>query len=104
MYALAITSITHLLLGNYAAANAQTDEAVAMAEEKSAPFWKALGTTLQGCVLALTGNPSDAVHQITSGITAYRSTGATLGFADLAIISGESLCGPSPIRGCLALH
>ena len=28
---------------------------------------------------ALTGNASDAVHQITSGIAAYRSTGATLG-------------------------
>jgi len=77
MYALIITSITHLCLGNYAAATTQTDEAVAMAEEKSAPLWKAFGTTLQGCVLALTGNPSDAVHQITSGITAYRSTGST---------------------------
>ena len=49
-----------------------------MAEEKSAPLWKACGTTLQGCVLALTGNPSDAIHQIGSGITAYRSTGSTL--------------------------
>ena len=78
MYALAVTSITHLLLGNYAAANAQTDELVAMAEEKSAAFWKALGTTVQGCVLALTGKASDAVHQITSGIAAYRSTGATV--------------------------
>jgi predicted ATPase len=26
----------------------------------------------------ITGNPSDAVHQITSGIAAYRSTGSTL--------------------------
>ena len=39
MYALAVTSITHLLLGNYAAAYAQTDEAVAVAEEKGAPYW-----------------------------------------------------------------
>ena len=78
MFALAVTSLTHLLLGNYATATAQADELVAVAEEKSAPFWKALGTTLQGCVLALTGKASDAVHQITSGITAYRSTGATL--------------------------
>jgi predicted ATPase len=30
-------------------------------------------------VWALTGKASDAVHQITSGIAAYRSTGATLG-------------------------
>ena len=78
MYALAVTSVTHLLVGNYAAANAQTDELVAVADEKSALFWKALGRTVQGCVLALTGKASDAVHQITSGITACRSTGATV--------------------------
>ena len=71
-----------------------------MAEEKSAPFWKAFGTTLQGWVLAQPATPSDAVHQITSGITAYRSTGSTY-FAALAIIFGESLCGPLPIRRCL---
>ena len=41
-------------------------------------FWKAFGIALQGCVLALTGKPSDAVHLITSGTTALRSTGATL--------------------------
>ena len=33
---------------------------------------------LQGCVFALTGKASDAVQMITSGITALRSTGATL--------------------------
>ena len=32
----------------------------------------------QGCVSALTGKASDAVHKITSGIAACRSTGATL--------------------------
>ena len=32
----------------------------------------------QGCVLALTGKASDAVQMITSGITAWRSTGATV--------------------------
>ena len=36
MYALTITSMTHLFLGNYAAATAQTDELLAVAEEKSA--------------------------------------------------------------------
>ena len=79
MYALAMTSFVHLLLGNYAAVNAQVDELVTVAEEKSAPFWKAWGKLFQGHVSALTGNASDAVHQITSGIAAYRSTGATLG-------------------------
>jgi tetratricopeptide (TPR) repeat protein len=79
IYALAVTSVPQLLVGNYASANAQTDEAVAMAEEKSVMFWKAMGAIVQGCVLAATGKASDAVHQITSGLTAaYRSTGATV--------------------------
>ena len=54
------------------------DELVAVAEEKSAPLWKAWGRTAQGSVLAETGKASDAVDQITSGIAAYRSTGATV--------------------------
>jgi class 3 adenylate cyclase/predicted ATPase len=77
MYALTITFPTHLLLGNYATTNAQAVEAVAVAEEKSAPLWKAWGMTIQGCALALSGKASDAVDQIASGITALRSTGAT---------------------------
>jgi predicted ATPase len=79
MYALAMTSFVQLLLGNYAVVNAQADELVTVAEEKSAPFWKAWGQLFHGHVWALTGKASDAVHQITSGIAAYRSTGATLG-------------------------
>ena len=43
MPALAITSMTHILCGNYATAKAQADELVALADEKGAPFWKALG-------------------------------------------------------------
>ena len=49
-----------------------------MADEKGDVFWKAIGATVQGYVLALTGKASDAVHQITSGIAAFRSTGATV--------------------------
>ena len=58
----------------------------------------------QGCVLALTGKASDAIHPITSGITACRSTGATVWLPIVAIIFGESPCGPWPIRRRLALH
>ena len=81
MFALCITSFTHILCGNYAAANAQSDEVVALADEKGALFWKALGMLTQGCVLALTGKAADAVQMITSGITAWRSTGATMYYA-----------------------
>ena len=78
MYALATHRFTHILCGNYATANAQADELVALADEKGALFWKAYGMLSQGCVLALTGKASDAVQMITSGITALRSTGATM--------------------------
>jgi predicted ATPase len=78
MYALNRTTFTHIFCGNYGTANAQLDEVVALADEKGALYWKALGIALQGCVLALSGNASDAVHVIASGITALRSTGATI--------------------------
>jgi class 3 adenylate cyclase/predicted ATPase len=78
MYALFITSLyTHAPCGNYATANAQLDEVVALANEKGAVFMKAGGMCAQGCVLALTGKAADAVEMITAGISAWRSTGAT---------------------------
>jgi class 3 adenylate cyclase/predicted ATPase len=79
MFALVITSFyTHVPCGNYAAAMAQLDEAVALAGEKGALLWKALGISVQGSLFALTGKAPDAIQMITSGITASRSTGATL--------------------------
>jgi class 3 adenylate cyclase/predicted ATPase len=78
MYALVHASLTHIQCGDYPAASAEADELVALADEKGALFWKALGMSVQGCILALTGKAADAVHMITSGITALRSTGSTL--------------------------
>jgi hypothetical protein len=78
MYALNSISLTNVFCGNFATAAALGDELVALGDEKGVPFWKAFGMLDQGCVLALTGEASNAVHMIISGITAYRSTGATL--------------------------
>jgi class 3 adenylate cyclase/predicted ATPase len=79
MYALVNTSFyIHVICGNYATANMHLDELVTLADEKGAFFWKAIGMAQRGCVMALTGKASDAVHVLTSGITASRSTGATL--------------------------
>jgi hypothetical protein len=78
IYALTITSFTRGLCGNYATANVQLDEAIALADEKGALFWKATGMVLKGCALAVTGKTSHAVQMITSAVTAFRSTGATL--------------------------
>jgi predicted ATPase len=77
MHTATFASNTLIFCGNYAAANVVLDVFVALADEKSALFWKAAGMMLQGCVLALTDNASDAVRIITSAINAYRSTEAT---------------------------
>jgi class 3 adenylate cyclase/predicted ATPase len=78
MHALAMTGDIQALCGNYAAANAQADEVIALAEEKGSLFWKVYGKVQQGYVSTMTGDASDAVERITSGIAAWRSTGSTL--------------------------
>ena len=78
IYALSHASFTHIFCGNYAAVNAQLDEAVTLAAEKSALAWKAFGMMHQGLLLALTGQASNAAQIMTSGINAWRSTGSTL--------------------------
>ena len=77
MVALGYALPTHIYCGDYAAANAHADELVALADEKGAMLWKAAGMMNQGWVAALTGNASNAIQMITSGITAWRSTAAT---------------------------
>jgi predicted ATPase len=77
MFALNFTSVTQTQCGNYAVAKAQSTKAIALADEKSASLWNAFGILNQGCVLALTGKAADAVDVLTSGIAAWRLTGAT---------------------------
>ena len=78
MYALTYTSYINMQCGKYEAANALVDELVALAEEKEASYWNALGMIARGCLFVLAGRASDAIHMITSGFSALRSTGATL--------------------------
>jgi predicted ATPase len=78
MYALSFAAHSYAYCGNYAAAHAQVDELIALADEREAQYWKAIGTALRGCLFAVTGKASDAVQAILSGITSLRSTGATL--------------------------
>jgi hypothetical protein len=79
LYALTCTNLTLIACGNYEAVRAQSDEAIALADEKvGAPFWRAHATIELGCLLAFTGQAADAAHVITSGLGAYRSTGATM--------------------------
>jgi predicted ATPase len=78
MFALTHTALTHLVSRNYAAAQGEAEELAAVAGDKGALFWKAIGTMAQGWVFALTGKASDALDLLTSGLGAFRSTGSTL--------------------------
>ena len=78
MYALTNTSPVLVGCGSYELANAQLDELITLADEKGASYWKAIGMLFRGNLYALTGNASGAVQMITTGITAFRSTGARL--------------------------
>jgi hypothetical protein len=97
MYALAWTSITHTLCGNYAAANALLDELAALADEKGAALWKPVRMRFQSGLLVLTGKAADAVQMITSGSDAWRSMGARTQLRTLTYF-GWSLRGTRPIR------
>ena len=78
MYALHHGSLTQIYCGNYATANAEADELVALADEKGSLLWKTLGMLNQGYLLALTSKASDAVQMITAASAAFRSTGSTV--------------------------
>ena len=52
MFALNHAVVPHTLCGNYAAAAAQAQELVGLAEEKGSLSWKANGMIRQGSVLA----------------------------------------------------
>jgi predicted ATPase len=78
MFVLTHAALTHLVSRNYVEAKGEAEELAAVAGDKEASFWKAIGTMAQGWVFALTGKASDAVDLLTSGIGAFRSTGSTL--------------------------
>ena len=54
------------------AANALSDELVALADQKGTPPWKSVGMLRQGWLLALSGKPADAVQVMTSSLLANR--------------------------------
>ena len=77
MFALFWAAWFHMFYGHYAEAQSLLDELAALADEKDAGlFWKATAIAFRGALFAETGNASDAVRAITSGMTSLRSTGA----------------------------
>ena len=78
MMALHNTASSLILCGCYSHASELARELSALADETDAPFWTVNGTSDQGSLFAVTGEASNAVEMITSGIAALRSTGFTL--------------------------
>jgi predicted ATPase len=78
MYSLFYALITHFYCGDFATANAQANELVALSDEKDSLTWKSGELFLKGCLLTLTGNASTAIQMITSGDAGWRSMGSTL--------------------------
>jgi len=71
-------SLPYFYCGNYLTANAMADELAELADEKGAFYWKLAAMVARGLVLAQTAKASNAIEMLTSGMTAMRSTGATL--------------------------
>jgi class 3 adenylate cyclase/predicted ATPase len=78
MFALAWTSPTLHYCGKYTEVNAQTEKVITLADEKGSVYWKALGLCMRGLFLHQSGRALEAVEKLTSGIAAWRATGATL--------------------------
>ena len=97
MYALATHRLTHILCGNYAAANAVADELVALADEKGALFWKAHGMMSKVGIgpdrQSLRRGQNDDLRDYCISIN-----GTNIVAANVFVIFGESLCGTRPIR------
>jgi predicted ATPase len=78
MNTLALTAFTSLFCGNYETANLQAKEVLGLAEERGLMYWTAYAKWIPGWTALLCGKAADAFDMLTSGISAWRSTGATL--------------------------
>ncbi len=82
---LALANLSHMLCGHYPTAKTMVDELVALADDKSAVWWKALGMCEQGYLCSPTGEASNAIHLITSALAVWKSTGSTV-FVPMALL------------------
>ena len=79
MFALNYTAKTETHCGNYAAANSLLEQLIALADQKAAPYWRVVRYISAGlCAGRDWRYAFAAVHRLTLGMTALRSTGATL--------------------------
>ena len=77
LFALTLTALTHVCCRDHAAAIAHLEECIALAQDE-APYIKYLAAGNRGCVLAQTGEASEAIQAISDAITELRPIGATV--------------------------
>jgi tetratricopeptide (TPR) repeat protein len=78
LYALTRIAWFHLVIGNYAVAEAQAQQLMSIAADMEGSYWMAAGTMLQGCLFALTGRGASAIDMINNGIAASRLSGSNV--------------------------
>jgi predicted ATPase len=78
MYALSNATWSQISCGNYETAMALVQQLLPLAQEKRAAYWTAFALINQGCLWALAGDLSNGVTALSSGIAAWRSTGANI--------------------------
>ena len=78
MHAITNICLIQVISRNYATAQAQSDELIALAEEKGSAYWKTSGMLRRAGVLALTGKASDAVGIFIAATPVWHSIGSTI--------------------------
>jgi predicted ATPase len=78
MFTLGMTTFTQICCRNYARANSQIDECIALADEKGVVLWKMHAMADRGCLLALVGKSAEGIQTISSEIDGWGSIGATV--------------------------
>ena len=78
MHALSHAPFPLFQCGNYEKANEIAEKLFVLADEKSSLLWKSFAAANEGCIAVLNDRPTRAAQKITSAITDWRSTGATL--------------------------
>jgi predicted ATPase len=78
LYALTLTGVTQISLGDFLKSQTQQAEAIALANEKSSAFWRSIALMFQGFGLVGTGDAGSAVRSHGANFSQYRSTGSTM--------------------------
>ncbi len=78
MVVLHLTGATQIRLGDFAAAKAQADELLSLAQEKQAPFYIAHGMADRACALAADGQGKQAIQAMEEALDAYRLLASTV--------------------------